>query len=239
MKKRNNYQRIERIFNHAAALQQSGKLKNTIYCYKNRIYILNQDHTVLLKFPLRSKEPHFPQPTSFEANDYDSPSFEMKGDEICFTSKHDGYVRTKSCKSPQHTPVKIARLYKHFSDLKVEKNCVTITAGFLTHLDESLSHIEFKGTKKGFVALQRNIYSGSIITIKKDETKDGLLELTKPLRFEIVGMRTNDFTALFSYAASVSFYFTNKDFVWVKSEDHKMPFTGIISQCIYDQLGKV
>jgi len=239
MKKKSIHQRIERIFAHAAALQQNGRLKNTIYCFKNRVYILNQDHTVLLKFLLRSYEYNFEQPMSFEANDYDSPVFEMEGDKICFIKRRDGYERKKSCKTPYHTPIKIAKLFKIFSDKRELNNCVSLNSSFLGHLEEGLSHIEFKGTKEGFIALQRNIYSGTIITIKRDETKKRLIQTAGKLNFKTVGLRTNDFIALFSFSDNINLYFTNKDFVWVESKDPKMLFTGIISQCVYDQLGKV
>jgi len=112
-------------------------------------------------------------------------------------------------------------------------------------LEEGLSHVEFKGTKQGFEVLQRNIYSGTIISIK--EGKGKLFTSTKNLKFRTVGLRTNDFIALFTFADNINLYFSNKDFVWIMSDGIKktkeggirMPFTGIISQCIYDQLGKV
>jgi len=238
-KGRGVYQRVEDIFAHAAALQQSGRLKNTIFCIKNRVYILNQDHTVLLKFMLHSKALNFEQPVSFEANDYDSPVFEVKDDKVCFIKKRDGYKCVKSCRTPQHTPIKMVKLFKSFSNKRIEKNRVSINSSFLSNLDTSLSHVEFKGDRKGLLVIQRNIYSGMIITIREDEDRKGLLQPDRSLMFEAVGLRTNDFVALFSFSNNVDFYFANEGFVWLRSRDPRMLFTGVISQCIYDEIGKV
>jgi len=115
VKKGIEYKKVETIFSYASTLQQSGKLRNTVYCLKNRIYILNQDHTVLLRFLLHGGN-YFEHPVCFEANDYDSPVFEMKEDQICFITKRDGYERRKSCQLPQQHPIKIAKLFKVFGD---------------------------------------------------------------------------------------------------------------------------
>ena len=66
---------VEQIFAHAVALDQSGGLRNTIYAIGSEIYILNYDHTVLLRFRLRRSEACFETPVSFRANDYDSNGF--------------------------------------------------------------------------------------------------------------------------------------------------------------------
>ncbi len=235
--KKANY-RIEKIFAHAAALQQSGRLRNTIYGLKKSVYILNQDFTVLLRFPLRQNENPFDSPISFAANDYDSSTFAEKDGKICFTQEHGDFVREKSCRTPGQTPAQVKKMFQKFSK-KIEKtNRVTLNTDFVKCLDDSLSHVEFSARKGGLIVKQRNIYDGSVITIVKKKKKGlGISSDAQLKSFKPIGIRTNDLLALFSFAEGVSFYFSGKGVTGFESEDRKMPFEGIISQCIYDELG--
>ena len=235
--KKANY-RIERIFAHAAALQQSGRLRNTIYGLKKSVYILNQDFTVLLRFPLRGSENPFDSPISFAANDYDSNIFEERDGKICFVQEHGDFVREKSCKIPGQSPSDVKKMFKKLSSSARRENQVTLTTDFVKCLDESLSHVEFSARKGRLIVKQRNIYDGSVITItKKEKTGLGITSDAQLKSFKPIGIRTNDLLALFAFAGSVSFCFFGKRATWFESEDRKMPFEGIISQCIYDELG--
>ena len=232
--------RIEKIFAHGAALQQNGRLRNTIYCNKSFIYILNQDHTVFLRFSLRDSETAFANPISFAANDYDSNSFFEKEGKIHFVQENEDYTRIKSCKTPQFTPKKIAKLFKTKKEGFKKTNEVAFKENLLSLLDESLSHIEFHSEGGELIITQRNIYSGSVLTIKKSEKKKGLgFSAGKLTDFEPIGLRTNDFLALFSFTDVVHFYFNDKNTVWFENKNKSMPFVGIISQCVYDELGQV
>ena len=235
--KKANY-RIERIFAHAAALQQSGRLRNTIYGLKKSVYILNQDFTVLLRFPLRKSENPFDSPISFAANDYDSDIFEERDGKICFIQEHGDFMREKSCRIPGQSAASVQKTFKNFAASVEAKNKVTLNADFVKCLDESLSHVEFSVRKGRLKIKQRNIYDGSVITItKKKKTGLGITSDAQLKSFKPIGIRTNDLLALFAFAQSVSFYFFGKGITWLESEDRKMPFVGIISQCIYDELG--
>ncbi len=152
--KKANY-RIENIFAHAAALQQSGRLRNTIYGLKKSVYILNQDFTVLLRFPLRQSENPFDSPVSFAANDYDSNIFAEKDGKICFTQEHGDFLREKSCRTPGQSPKEIRRLWKDLSK-GVKENRVTLNNDFVKCLDDSLSHVEFSARKGGLIVKQSN-----------------------------------------------------------------------------------
>ncbi len=230
--------RIEKIFAHAAALQQSGRLRNTIYGLKKSVYILNQDFTVLLRFPLRQSENPFDSPISFAANDYDSSIFAEKDGKICFVQEQGDFVREKSCRTPGQSPKEIKKMFKDLSNVGKKKDKATLNTDFVKLLDESLSHVEFSARKGSLIIKQRNIYDGSVITIVKKKKKGlGVSSDAKLESFKPIGIRTNDLLALFAFAESVSFYFNNKGITWVESEDRKMPFKGIISQCIYDELG--
>lgn len=234
--KKSDY-RIEKIFAHAAALQQSGRLRNTIYGLKKSVYILNQDFTVLLRFPLRGSENPFDSPISFAANDYDSNIFAEKDGKICFVQEHGDFIREKSCRTPGQNPTDIKKMFKKYSYSPPEGNKVTLNTDFVKCLDESLSHVEFSARKGSLIIKQRNIYDGSVITIVKKKKKGlGISSDAKLKSFKPIGIRTNDLLALFAFAGSVSFFFS-KGFTWVESNDPNMKFTGVISQCIYDELG--
>ena len=45
----------ESMFAQAVALSQNGKMKSTIHCGGNSIYILNMDNTILLKMKCNQK----------------------------------------------------------------------------------------------------------------------------------------------------------------------------------------
>ena len=228
MKKVSN--KVETIFAHAAALQQSGRLRNTIYCKKSFVYILNQDHTVLLRFPV---EKEFEAEASFNANDYDSKQFQIVNGKICFVINKGELERTKSCRTPEFSPSDVRKLFQKL--LKSEKPFTTVNIGsnFLKCVDESLSHLEFSAAKNELIIRQRNIYTGSIITIK--EKSKGLVAEQRVKKFKPMGIRTNDFLALFSFIQSLSVSF-GKNAIWVESKAG-IRFKGIISQCIYDELG--
>ena len=137
-------EKVEQIFAHAVALDQNGKLKNTIYALDNEVFILNMDNSVLLNFELRKTETPFTSPISFAANDYDSRDFDEVNGKIIFTQKKEEYVRKKSCSTPGESPKDIKSMFEGFDPLK--GNVATIHEKVLSLLNEDLSHIEFSGT---------------------------------------------------------------------------------------------
>ena len=231
--------RIESIFAQAAALQQSGRLRNTIYCMGRKVYILNQDHTILIQFALRESETPFQTPISFNANDYDSNRFVEKDGKICFVQQSGDFVREKSCQVPNLSVKEVQRIFQARMEAATWANKVVLDKTFTTCLDESLSHVEFKGVEGQLIALQRNIYTGSIIKVSKQaSTKKGLVSFSGALKdFRTIGLRTDDFLALFTFAPSLTFYFAGKDTVPFENLDQKLPFTGLVSRCIYDEMG--
>jgi len=228
--------RIEEIFSHAVALQQSGRLRSSVYCIGRKVYILNQDHTALLRFRLRKTDKlEFDTPVSFNANDYDSQVVEQKGDKICFVQSAAGFKRVKSCRTPSLSPEEVEEMFKEY---KVKlRNTVTLHSKMLGLLNEALSHIEFSCEDGEFKIVQRDIYSGSIIELKREKS-GGLMEVKDDLEdFEPIGLRTNDFLALFTFIPTLQFSFLGDGFICVDSKDDKMPLRALISKCRYDELG--
>ena len=230
--------RIEMIFSHAVAMDQSGRLRNTIYIENKNVYVVNSDNTVLLKFTLPSSANPFKNPISFKASDYDSNMFYEKNNKIVFETKFDDLTKKKSCGTPYLTPNKIIEIYHDFSPLKLNK--VHLNKNIISLLDENLSHIEISSKNKQLKIIQRNIYDGTIIEITKNEKGFGISEDKIKTNFGPVGLRTNDFIALFSFNENLTFSFSknkNKGYCRVLGRNFKM--SGIISLCLYDELGTI
>lgn len=228
--------RLEDIFAHAVALEQNGRLRSTVYCIGLRVFILNQDQTVFLRFRLRKVDKmEFTDPISFNANDYDSKHLEVADGKIQFIQEAGGWERTKSCKTPRMSPENVQEL---FSGFEVEEvNTVTLHSSVLALLEENLSHVEFTSEDGELVITQRNIYSGAVITLRRKET-GGLLEQKGDLgEFEPVGIRTPDLQALFTFVDTLDFHFLPDGFIVVDSKNPKIPMRGLISKCRYDELG--
>ena len=228
--------RINLICLHAQALQNSGRLRSTIYCIKKYIYILNQDHTVLIRFPLIGyKESPFRTPISFIASDYDSSNFDIVDGRVVFIQTKGPYVREKSCKTTQFTPKQIRDLFKKYHPLRKQGTMLTLGKGLIGQLDESLSHIEFSGKDGTLIIKQRNIYSGSIIKVHLQE-EEGFSRTKKVPDFKPIGIRTNDLFALFVWSPRLRFRFGLENVLWFENDNDKVPFTGVISHCLYDEL---
>lgn len=230
---------IEQIFAHAVGLDQSGTLKNSIYVTGKEVYIMNFDHTILLRFRLRSSEIEFAQPLSFKANDYDSNEFMEEGGKIIFMSTNNGYQRKKTCGKAEYEPAQVRELFKTYLSHKEGRESIVIDQSVLSLLDDDLSHIEFSGKKGGVMKMiQRNIYSGGIVEVS--EKTDGLFQNNLAKDFGPVGVKTNDLKALFAFQDQLKLEFPDtakEDYIMVKSIDKtKRDMTGIIACCLYDEL---
>jgi len=232
--------RIEGIFAHAVAMEQSGRLKSTIYCIENEIFIMNSDNTLLLRFLLRRTETPFAHPVSFRANDYDSKSFYEKDGKIIFVTETEGFTRTKSCSTPGDTPTDVKALWDTFDKLTTNK--ISFKRDILSLLDASLSHVEISAPNKSLSLVQRNIYSGSIIEVrrKKEEGLGSLVDVDDiSEEFGPVGLRTDDFASLFTFIDILNMHFGDAGYCYIKSIDPKLNMEGIIAKCLYDELGSV
>jgi hypothetical protein len=113
-------------------------------------------------------------------------------------------------------------------------------------LERNLSHIEFTGKKSKTIKLtQRNVYSGTLTTIEPE--KVGLIQDILPSSIEPMGIRTNDFVAVFNFKPSWQFFFYKTgqgDLVYFKAHvqtrnnksDYHRNVDGFLSGCIYDEL---
>ncbi len=236
MKKQTATEKVKGIFAHAVALDQSGGLRNTVFAHNREIFILNYDHTVLLRFRLDDVKMGFDHPVSFRANDYDSDTFIEKDGKIIFMEQKDGYTRKKTCAVPDQSFDQIRTLFKSYIGREVETAEITFKDSILAMLDRNLSHIEFTAEEgKSIKLTQRNIYSGSVIEVQPAQH---MLTERVPFDIEPVGLRTNDFAALFAFNHTLTFNFpkANSADSWVKVKGTKNNMTGMVACCIYDEL---
>ena len=226
--------KIERIFSHAVALDQSSRMKNTIYCFNRIVFILNNEGTVMLRFIIPSLSTAFSNPISFKADDYESGKFQEKDGKVIFTCIGDEFTRSKCCKTPSLTFTDVEKIWE--SLIKSQPHSTfTIHKKSLSLLEEDLSHLEISSKEKSLVIVQRDIFSGTVITLTR--RKAGL-DQHKPDNitrdFDPVGIRTGDFMALYSFQDSIQFGVTNQPgYFLLKDGDME----GVVAHCLYDQLG--
>ncbi len=235
---------IEEIFAQAVALEQSGGLRNTIYASGREIFILNYDHTLLMRFRLKTNEKAFDAPVCFRANDYDSNEFFMEDGKIVFLSDGGtGFQRKKTCGKAEYEFEDIQKLFNdHLKARSEDLQKVQLNKTILALLEDNLSHIEFSGEAgKPLKMIQRNIYSGGVIEVQ--EKTGGLFHSKLEKGFGPIGIKTGDFQALFTFADTLNFEFPSgdeEDFILVKNRETKRrDITCIIACCLYDEIIKI
>jgi len=228
---------VEQIFATAVGLDQNGGLKNTIFAIENEIYILNYDHTVLLRFGLRKSEAIFPHPISFRANDYDSAEFTSEEGKIIFHSRNGDFVRKKSCAAPDLEPGDVKTLFQKYWDSG--RTFFDLSDTLLPMIERDLSHVEFSAKAGEQIKIvQRNIYSGALVEIQK--SGEGMFNDVVEKDFGPVAMKTGDFLSLYMFQDLLKFAFPSngqEDFILLKSGNmNKRNMTGIVACCIYDEI---
>lgn len=232
--------RIESIFSHAVAMDQSGRLRNTIYVKDKEVYILNSDRTVMLRFILPSSASPFKNPISFRASDYDSSTFYEKDGKITFVTKSGDMIREKTCSTPELNPDEVTELFSSFSPVK--NNKFQIHKNIIPLLDENLSHIEFKGIDGNLSIIQRNIYDGTVIEIEKEKESGFGVVSNDDVNsdFGPLGLRTPDFLALFAFNDTLTFSFPEgSQFGFCRVMGRNFKMSGVIALCLYDEMGMI
>lgn len=232
--------RIETIFSHAVALEQAGRLKSVIQIKNQDIYIMNMDKTILFRFSIPSSVPLFKQSCiTFNANDYDSSNFIQEDDKIVFIQQGNEYIRKKSCGVSAQFQLDMENIFWKYPLPKESK--IILSKEITQFLNPSLSHIEFKAENGEWIIIQRNIYDGTVIQITKKNIEGfnvGDSDVINPKGFGPIGMRTNDFLALFSFNNLLTFYFDHKvNYCRVRGKNFRMDC--VIAFCIYDELGEI
>lgn len=224
--------RLENVFSIAVAMDNRG-LKNTIHCVGTSIYIINFDHSMILRFRLRKSEVAFKDNISFNANDYDSSYFEVKEGKIIFKTNSDNYERSKTCGMADYDIKNIQKTYReHFKQGDNPEFSFHLSSECCELLDDNLSHTEISIEKGKLILRQRNIYAGTIVEVSPK--KAGMFDSGNlPESFGPVGLKTRDFLSLFTFYKSLAFIPVN-NLIIVK--DIKKDFDGILAFCKYDEI---
>ncbi len=232
--------RVESVFAHAAALHQSGRMRNTIYVKDKEIYILNIDSSVLLRFILSVSASPFSQPLGFNAADYERSSMYEKDGKIIFEKDEGEWNVKKSCGSTELIPDQVADIFSNFPPIK--ENKISLRSSIITLLDPKLSHVELSGKIGDSITIkQKNIYDGKVIDITRKKTSGMGISMEDSITksFGPIAIRTNDLIALFSFNDQLTFHFsaTEKGYCRITGRNFKM--AGIIGLCRYDELGTI
>jgi hypothetical protein len=230
---------LEQIFAHAVMLEQNGGMKNSIFCIRDNVFILNYDHSLLLRFKLKNTK--FEEPISFKANDYDSSELTISGDKVMFVSKNTNYERLKTVKTTAITPEKIEEIWESFDVAKCTQK-LELDRTVLDLLEDSLSHIEISGDKGGDLnLLQRDIYAGSTIAVKKKN--QGLFKSALNFDFGPVAVKTNDIAAIFSFQNSIKLNIGKAiPFLYIQNGGQSsslLEMEAILALCVYDEVAEL
>jgi len=225
---------LERILGHAVVLNESSRLKNEVYGVGDKIYILGHDRTVLLRF---DSPVEFSESFGFPAGAYDSEDFSVEGERVIFRLVSGDWKREKTAPRASEDPEQVAHWWEEYSKLAQENvGAFTVDKGVVDLLNLGLSHLEIVGDSDGWRILQRDIYTGELIRIEKERTGD-IFALVEEGFSSLValGMRTQDFAALFAYSERLEFMVVPRGFYWVKGGYYGME--GLVGGCLYDGLG--
>jgi hypothetical protein len=235
---------LSNIFSIAAGLDESGRLKNTVYCGNREIFILNNESTILLQIILPPGIAPFKHPVSFVAADYEMGNFYEKEGFIIFPKPGQEFNRTKSCRPPGRTLDDIKILWGKFDSPSV--GSFTIHQDSMNLLDDNLSHVEVQVVDGSLVLIQRDIFSGSIITLNRKTQGKTQGELGVNIRdklpqsFGPVGIRTSDLKVLFAFQKEIKFLLPEAPgYFRCQATSGLFPMEGIIALCVYDELGTI
>lgn len=224
----------ENMFAQAVALAQNGRMKSTVHCKDKSIFILNMDNTILIRF----KAPQvFDSPISFFSNDYESPKILEEDGKLVFVTNTNGLQRKKVCPAPKMRYDDVYTIWESFDPDNSQS--ITLVKDMLPLLEDGLSHIEIsKKVGEPVMLIQRDIYSGSRIEVKRNKSSQLLEVDDMDFSFNTIGIRTIDFAALFSFCESLTWY-VQKGKKWVYFEDNTGRMGGILATCLYDEMGTI
>jgi len=192
---------------------------------------MNLDDTIVTRNKVTQE---FNNEISFFANDYESPELEVRNGQVVFKKCVGGYKREKICPAPKNKYIDVREILDNHEPVKDYP--VTLKDDVLSLLEDGLSHIEFHNVDGYLKILQKDIYSGQKIEVEK--IQEGMFPETCKMPENLpIGLRTVDFKALFSFQSQLTFYFQDKNYIYFKNGEGD--FEGIISTCIYDEIGYI
>jgi len=228
----------EWIFETAVALEKDIKMRNAVLCRGSNIWIVNFDRTLILKYPIKGI---FKNDVSFYASDYDASNFVEEDGTLHFVKYYGEYERKKiSSAMFTLTDIDIESLWKKLSIRKPYDVEFTMSEKMISLFSDDLTHVEVRISEdKRIQFVQRDIFSGSIVYVKK-KNKPGLLadpneKVTKIV--EPFAIRLQDLSALLYKEGNVKFHLSEK--CPGRCHIQASRFEAIVSWCVYDELGTI
>lgn len=230
---------IEYVFEIAVALEKDIKMRNAVLCRGSNIWIVNFDRTLILKYPIKGK---FKNDVSFYSTDYDSSNFIEEDGALHFIKYYGDYERKKvSSATFTLSDIDMDTLWKELAVKKPYDVEFNMSEKMLNLFRDDLSHIEVRiSPEKQVQFLQRDIFSGGIILVKRKDKSVSLLAdpNEKVLReVEPFAIRLQDLSAILYKEGNVKFHLS-KDSpgrCYIKA----LQFEALVSWCVYDELGTV
>lgn len=222
--------RTELMMAQAVALSQNGRMKSHIHARGNDLFIANMDNTIVIHF---ITDTTFPEALDFFANDYESSNIEVSGGMVNFITTRGGYAQTKTCGIPKTTFEEVKKIWDHYASPD-KSHPLILRKDLSGMLDPELSHVEFHAKNGSMLLVQKNIYTGGRYEVMDAQSSGGLIKINVlPLDFKAMGMRTQDFQALFAFADTLTIYpQVGKNWFGFASD----AMEGVVAACIYDEL---
>lgn len=188
----------------------------------NDAYVLSHDKVICLH---SSKLPHRETAVCFRVCDYETPDVQQRGNQVIFSVRQGNEMAEVTVPAPPESFAGLAGLFARFKAGVVGRPGVMLSNGLLRLLADDLPHVEFLWDDNQCRIVQKNVYTGKTLLIRKMPQRAGE---GKPL-----ALRTADLFALFSLANAFLLthcgdYFFLTDFRGLEA---------IVGGCLYDDLG--
>jgi hypothetical protein len=231
--------RTEKIMSTAVAMHQQGRFRNIIHLHPKEMFVVNQDRTMLIRFPYPPEQTKIPRKVAFRADDYDSDHISIQGDQIVFHREEELYQKATWC-SVTRDEVDVVKLFeaypgqKNFFKFRLQKQVMSL-------MEESLSHVEFLGSDGELNLLQRDLYSQTVSQIRKKKGTGFGLDSEDIPDFGGVGIRTADLVALFAFNPELTFLFPKNPAKtgYCRVRGRVLRMEGVLAFCQYDEIGEV
>lgn len=235
--------RLDELMSRLVVLDVSSSLETYTVFIDRDVFVVNRSSTMLLNFPLLPGEDSFETPVSFSTFEYEGRRLDVQKDGGVEFRTHTGYyVRRKQCRGASITPVKVRDLWESYRP--PDRRDVSFDKDVLKLLDKKLSHVELIPYEGGLKLKQRDVYFGTVIEVAKIKGEVSGFLNASPVSAHLgspVGLRTKDFFALFAFSRSLHLSFSSGrvDYCWVFGNSLSVPFSGLLSCCLYDGLGAI
>ena len=213
----------------AAQLRNGSQQESVVLVKGQTAYVVNSERTMLVRMLL---DDTFSSEIRWRAADWEDGTIVATfGGNTTFRSSQTGIARTKTCPAPTLSFVEVDTAWnKSLSDTDGQSGYVLVGSVLKSHLDESLSHVEFWNVDGRLRLKQRDLYGGSLIELDLNL----MANTDHKLNIDRISVRTKDFLGLFlvdGLGHKPVFRFGSKS---TRVEGNT--FMAILGNCVYDDM---